>query len=47
MWAVTAREDGGSWAEVFGPYPTAEMALEDLQRRADVEEVDWPVEPPP
>lgn len=45
MWAVTAQEDGGSWAEVFGPYVSASAALDDLRDRADVTEVSWPDDP--
>lgn len=41
LWAVVLGEDGGSWADVFGPFLAPSAALADLRMRGEVLAVDW------
>jgi hypothetical protein len=42
LYALTLMEDGGSWADVLGPFHTPVDALEYLRTRGEVSEVSWP-----
>jgi hypothetical protein len=42
LWGVIFPEDKGTWAEVFGPFPSPSAALEDLRTRGEMLEEDWP-----
>jgi hypothetical protein len=41
VYGVVLGEDGGSWADVFGPFLTPKTALEYLKTRGEVFDVSW------